>query len=229
MEVYLDKTHKTIPISTLILTFESTEKIKEYAPQLRGFFATKFNEYQLLHQHNADKFIYKYPLIQYKVIDGTPMVIGINEGTEVLKEIYDKFDEIRLGENSYKIMGKGIQIKNQDFGLTEEFHTHLFATPWFALSQKNYRSYYMAGTKVERNELLNRTLIGNLLSMSKTLDYNVPDRIKASVNYRIKKGRLKSTNIMTFTGTFITNFLIPDYFGIGRSVSRGFGTVKRVS
>jgi len=116
-----------------------------------------------------------------------------------------------------------------DFGLTEKFYTYQFATPWFALSQKNYRGYYMTGTKVERNERLSRTLIGNLLSMSKTLDYNVPDRIKATVNYRIKKGRLKSTNIMTFTGTFITNVLIPDYFGIGRSVSRGFGTVKRVS
>ncbi len=32
-----------------------------------------------------------------------------------------------------------------------------------------------------------------------------------------------------FTGTFTftTNFLIPDYLGIGKSVSRGFGTVKK--
>jgi hypothetical protein len=25
----------------------------------------------------------------------------------------------------------------------------------------------------------------------------------------------------------MVNFLIPDYFGIGKSVSRGFGTVKK--
>lgn len=180
-----------------------------------------------MHQHSADKFIYKYPLVQYKMIDGVPTVIGINEGSEVLKKIYDEFEEIRLGENTYQIMGKGIHIKSQDFGLADEFHMYEFATPWFALSQENYKKYYLAGSKEGRNELLNRTLIGNILSMSKTLGYRVPDRIKADVNYKIRKNRLKSTNIMTFTGTFAVNFLIPDYLGIGKSVSRGFGAVKK--
>jgi hypothetical protein len=31
-----------------------------------------------------------------------------------------------------------------------------------------------------------------------------------------------------FLGTFSINFEIPDYWGIGKSVSRGFGTVKKV-
>jgi hypothetical protein len=31
-----------------------------------------------------------------------------------------------------------------------------------------------------------------------------------------------------FLGTFSVNFSTPDYWGIGKSVSRGFGTVKRV-
>ncbi len=57
-----------------------------------------------LHQHTTDKLIYRYPLIQYKMINGNPLVLGINEGAEVLKEIYDKFDEIKLGESSYTIM-----------------------------------------------------------------------------------------------------------------------------
>jgi hypothetical protein len=32
---------------------------------------------------------------------------------------------------------------------------------------------------------------------------------------------------MTFTGTFSANFLIPEYLGVGKSVFRVFGTVKR--
>ena len=31
-----------------------------------------------------------------------------------------------------------------------------------------------------------------------------------------------------FLGTFSVNFDIPDYWGIGKSVSRGFGTIERV-
>jgi hypothetical protein len=32
--------------------------------------------------------------------------------------------------------------------------------------------------------------------------------------------------MLGFLGTFSMNFEIPDYWGIGKSVSRGFGTVK---
>jgi len=33
---------------------------------------------------------------------------------------------------------------------------------------------------------------------------------------------------MCFIGTFSVNFEIPDYWGIGKSVSRGFGPVKKI-
>mgnify|MGYP000253421783 CR=1 FL=1 len=39
---------------------------------------------------------------------------------------------------------------------------------------------------------------------------------------------LKGVPMLGFLGTFSVNFEIPDYWGIGKSVSRGFGTVKRV-
>jgi hypothetical protein len=63
--------------------------------------------------------------------------------------------------------------------------------------------------------------------MSKSLDYQVPDRINCKTDVRIRKGRQKDTNIMTFIGTFSVNFLIPEYLGVGKSVSRGFGAVIR--
>ncbi|MEK6590942.1 MAG: CRISPR-associated endonuclease Cas6 [Nitrospinota bacterium] len=39
---------------------------------------------------------------------------------------------------------------------------------------------------------------------------------------------LKGTPMLGFIGTFSVNFEIPDYWGIGKSVSRGFGTIKKV-
>jgi len=214
-------------LKTFTLTLASTRPIQATASQLRGFFATKFNEYTLLHQHNTDRLIYRYPLVQYKIIEGTPTIIGINEGVEVLKEIYDLYDEINLGGSVYEIMERGISVRNQEFCLTDQMHTYRFATPWFALNQENYKRFYLAGGRDERNGLLNKTLTGNILSMAKSLDYQVPDRIQCETYVRIRKGRQKDTNIMTFTGTFSANFLIPDYFGVGKSVSRGFGAIIR--
>jgi len=215
-------------LKTFTLTLASTRPITGSAPELRGFFATKFNEYALLHQHSADRLIYRYPLVQYKMINGAPMVIGINDGAEILKQIYDKYDKIKLGEEIYEIVEKGISVRNQEFGLSDKFHSYEFATPWLALNQENYMKYYGLKSHENRNEFLRKTLIGNLLSMSKTLDYQVPDKIKCDVDVKIRKSRLKDVNVMTFIGGFCANFIMPEYLGIGKSVSRGFGTVKQL-
>ena len=61
--------------------------------------------------------------------------------------------------------------------------------------------------------------------MSKSLDYQVPDKIKCDIQVNIRKHRLKDVNVMTFAGGFQVNFIIPDYLGVGKSVSRGFGAV----
>ena len=103
-------------LHTFTLTLGSNRPIHGSAHELRGFFATKFTEYTELHQHNVDKFIYRYPVVQYKMIGNVPTVIGINEGAEVLKEIYDEYNEIRLGENTYQIVERGSQSKTRNLG-----------------------------------------------------------------------------------------------------------------
>jgi hypothetical protein len=211
------------------LTLKSTQPIRGSSVQLRGFFATKFNEYVLLHQHNTDKFIYNYPLVQYKMINKMPTVIGINEGAAVLIEIYDQYDEIKLNNKVYEIVERGISYKNEEFGLSNKFQTYSFKTPWFALNQENFTDRYKKISTAEQKELLRKTLVGNILSMSKSLGYTVPEKIKCEMNLHPGSSRLKGLEIATFKGEFMINFLIPDYFGLGKSVSRGFGTVKRCS
>jgi hypothetical protein len=63
--------------------------------------------------------------------------------------------------------------------------------------------------------------------MAKGLEYVITDKLTATVNVREVQTKLKSTPMLSFLGTFSVNFEIPDYWGIGKSVSRGFGTVKR--
>ncbi len=216
-------------LHTFTLTLGSTCPIHGTAHELRGFFATKFTEYTELHQHNADKFIYRYPVVQYKMIGNTPMVIGINAGAEVLKQIYDEYQEIRLGANTYPIVERGITVRDEEFGISEKIRTYEFVTPWLALNQENYQKFYTLKGIEERDEFLWRILIGNIISMSKSMGYDVPGQIKCDADVHFRKDRLKDVSVMTFTGKFHANFLIPDYLGIGKSVSRGFGAVKQLS
>jgi hypothetical protein len=217
-------------LKTLRLTLRSDRPVEEAAAKLRGFFATRFTEYALLHQHiGVDKLLYKYPRIQYKILGGTALVLGIEEGAEVLKEIYDKYDEITLGENAYTIVERGLALKEEEFGISPELVSYEFITPWIALSQTNYQRY-LESSREQRRDLLRRTLIGNILSASKGLDYVVLDEIRVGIGrLRRRKCELKGTSFIGFVGKFMVNFQIPDYMGLGKSVSRGFGTVRRVS
>ncbi len=156
-------------------------------------------------------------------------MLGIEEGADVLKEIYDKYDEINLGESVYTIVEREILLKEEEFGISSELLSYEFITPWLALSQNNYQRYVELGRE-ERRELLRKTLIGNILSASKVLEYVVLEEIKLGIGWlRRRKCELKGTTFIGFLGRFMVNFQIPDYMGLGKSVSRGFGAIKRLS
>jgi hypothetical protein len=190
-------------LKTLLLTLKSDRPVEASAAKLRGFFATRFNEYALLHQHiDVDKLLYRYPRIQYKIIEGAAIVLGIE---------------------------RGIALKEDAFGIATEILSYEFITPWIALSQNNYQRY-LESKREQRRELLRRTLIGNILSASKGLDYVVLDDIRLEIGrLRRQKCMIKGTPFIGFLGLFMVNFTIPDFMGLEKSFSMGFGTVRRAT
>lgn len=216
-------------IQILILTLGHEKYFRRDIPKIRGYFGRQFPQYIQLHHHiEANKFIYAYPLVQYKVLNYTPTIVGINDGADVLKQIQFNISEMKIGESMIPITEKTITVKEQDYGMDEELHFYKFVSPWLALNQKNYHSFRDSDV-TGRLDLLNRILIGNLLSMSKSFDYTVPDQIVITNDTRLKPAKLKGMDMSGFTGFFACNFIIPDYLGIGKSVARGFGTVKQIS
>lgn len=217
-------------VKTLLLRFTCDSPLRGSADKVRGFFANEFREHILFHQHLEDgKLLYRTPLIQYKVIDGQPLVVGINQGADTLQRIYEKIEYLKIGEEEYRVREKEINWRMDDFGTTESPIPYRFLTPWLALNEKNYELYRRMSSWQERKPLLKRILIGNIISLSKSLGYTVSEWIEAEI-MEIEEipTRLKGIPMLGFLGTFSLNFWIPDYWGIGKSVSRGFGTVKRL-
>ena len=73
--------------------------------------------------------------------------------------------------------------------------------------------------------ILKRVMTGNILSMAKYLDYwlSKDQKIKIDIKLKKKAVNLKGKSMTAFNGIFKTNFCLPDYLGIGKSVSRGLG------
>ena len=200
------------------------------AEKIRGYIGRKFIDDSFLHHHTENnKLIYRYPVVQYKVIDGNPLLIGIKGGVDSLWKVFDNMSELNLDDITHEIFYKKSLLKQVHVGISDKQISYSFLTPWLALNEKNYEQYQKLGTWAKKKELLEKILIGNIISMSKSLGYTVPEPIKADIkNVKEVQTKLKSTPMLGFLGTFSVNFSIPDYWGIGKSVSRGFGTIIKV-
>lgn len=180
---------------------------------------------ELVHNHNGRGYIYRYPKIQYKVINKQPTICGIMEGVDLALRMTFENDYLVIGDKKLSADQKQIQRDMKDFGIVEDYREYEFVTPWLALNQKNI-GMYRAANGIERESMLKRILIGNILSMSKGLGYTVPGDIHVWLNLRETRAGLKGIEMKSFIGTFRTNFIIPDYLGLGKSVSRGYGTIR---
>ncbi|WP_186431019.1 CRISPR-associated endonuclease Cas6 [Clostridium sp. BSD9I1] len=207
------------------VTFDDIKLSPRYSEKIRGYLGNKYIENNLLHNHVEDKFLYRYPLVQYKVLSQVPIIIGINEGADIVANIGIMDDGLILDGTEYNTFQKKIIKSKLNFECTEDYIRYKFVIPWIALNQKN-SEVYKGSNKIDQEEILKKILIGNIISISKSLGYTVDKKISCWINLKEKEVKLKGIRHIGFLGEFKVNFRIPDYLGIGKSVSKGFGTIK---
>lgn len=216
-------------IDTTHLILKTNKKVKNETSKFRGFIGREFEKYPILHNHYGEgKFLYSYPLVQYNIIDGQASILGIEEGAEILKEIYPKINELKMGDSYYKVENHLIYDKEYDVVPSGEEIQYKFITPWIALNSNNYEKYQANKDWKERKIMLNKILVGNILSMCKGLGIIVNRRLHVKSNLDHCPIQYKNVNMLAFTGEFRVNFKIPDFFGFGKGVSQGYGTVVKV-
>jgi len=211
------------------ITFPEIRLHPHYGHKLRGYFGNLFREKSpLLHNHFENgELRYGYPLVQYKVINGIPMLVGIAEGAELLTELFLKIKHLDLEEKKFNIYAKNILNFKFKPGVSDSLIVYKFKLPWMALNTKNHRKYIKLLPGAERRDFLNKILIGNILSFYKGINFRISERIYADVEVREEVAMLKNNKMAVFRGEFRTNALLPDLIGLGKSVSRGFGAIKK--
>lgn len=194
---------------------------------VRGFFGNLYKNRSEFHGHIGDKLIYKHPLIQYKVFGGSALVIGLKEGAYLLKAL-PELEYLEVYYQRQSVVKQNISNAIASFGLTKDMVCYTFVTPWIGLNEKNYHFYLkLKEREKDTSALLDRILIGNILSMSKSVGYTanntvlVKSKLVETQCVEVKK----DVQLTAFEGEFETNFLIPDFWGIGGKVSLGYGTV----
>jgi len=213
-------------IDNSILTLITDRPVVDSPATLRGFITGKFPGNPLLHNHLDKGFIYTYPKVQYKIIKKMPVILGIDDASESIEEI-TLIEYLNLKGNQYIVQDWRLLKGVISFGILNKIVSYKFITPWLALDDESFNRYKKRNRE-EKEKQLESILIGNILSMAKGLEYVITNKITTSVNVHEVPTSLKGTPMLGFLGTFSVNFEIPDYWGIGKSVSRGFGTVIKM-
>ncbi|GAB4290145.1 MAG: hypothetical protein Kow0068_15590 [Marinilabiliales bacterium] len=197
------------------------------AHKLRGYFGQIFKEHSpLLHNHFENgELRYSYPLVQYKVIDKIPILMGIAEGSRLLVDLFLKLKEINIDGKVFLINSKNIENKQFEINDFDKLYQYEFKTLWMALNQNNFKKYKSTSDK---NDMLNKLLIGNILSFYKGIGIRVYEKLLMKGEFFEKTTQFKNKNMLAFSGKFVTNALLPDFIGLGKSTSRGFGTIKKI-
>jgi hypothetical protein len=213
------------------LTFPELHLPTRSAHHLRGYFGQLFREHSpLLHNHlESGELRYAYPLVQYKVLDGVPVLVGLGEGAELLVDLFLRIHELNIDGKVYPLHHKDLKCDEAEAGYSDALHRYVFRTLWMALNQRNYAEF-MRLSPTEQQERLPVLLRNQILAAFKGMGVWLEpgQRILTQVQARRKSTRFKDQQMTTFDGEFTTNAVLPKWIGIGKAVSRGFGTVEKV-
>ena len=184
----------------------------------------------LFHNHIKDKFRYRYPLIQYKRINGKAAIVCVGEGTEDIGNFFanqnldmeisgrkERFEIDSITANRWLL-----QLWESDFPYT--------LRKWLPFNTSNYAAYRQLEGITERAELIEHILTGNMLSMCTGLNTHLESHISYKL-LQIKEQKVydfKGVKMLGLDISFKTNLFMPDYIGLGKGASLGFGMIEQI-
>lgn len=196
--------------------------------QLRGAIAERAGwERDLFHNHadgRADRYRYRYPLIQYQTRQGRATLVGLDAGALALRELLDPAGNTFCGD----LPVYAWREESFPLAMSERPRPYVLRQ-WLALNTANFARWQALRDEEARRAELERILTAHLLAFAEGAGFTVPrprglevqlDAVASPHLARCHDGRLLSFDI-----SFRANMLLPPGVGIGKAASHGFGTL----
>jgi len=218
-------------IRLLCITFDA--EIKSYEiPAFRSAIIEKSGrENVLFHNHlGENNFLYKYPLIQYKQISRKPAIVCVEQGVDEIHKFFEnKTWDINISDRWITMKVDQLNLNSFTMQVWDKMFDYSIHN-WVALNQENYKKFMAIEGIVERMQFLEGTLKANILSFAKGIEWTIDKQIELKILEieRTNKVRIKEKAIIGFDLKFKTNIFLPNYIGLGKSVSLGYGVVKAI-
>ena len=199
-------------------------------PFLRGALISKVsNSGTLFHGHLPDGLRYSYPLIQYKKLGEYAAVVALQEAVPQLAELLLENTvpiKLRLGRRMVSASVSDVFRQNIDMSVSTAMRTFEISR-WLPLNQENYDAYCTMDSLADKLAFLENLLLGNIISFAKGVGVFFEEQVRVSIVYILSTGtfKYKGVEMLGFDIQFRTNVRLPEFIGLGKGVSLGFGTI----
>ncbi len=174
--------------------------------------------------------VYLYPRIQVKVLRKQLCVFAVNEGISPTRSLLDKLEYLEIEGNRYTIIDRDEKFQEKDlFTITpNQYHKYKFITPWVALNERQLAQYEPLFSN-ERRMYLNNLLVKNLEFVADNLGRSPSEEIQVRfTSSSLTPKTIEYSKYGSFKGYFTSNLILPDYLGLGNSISKGLGTLIKL-
>lgn len=216
-------------LRTLLIKFEN-ELASWEVSAFRGAIIEKVGRENLLFNHHLDdnKYYFRYPVLQYKSIRRQPAILCLGEGVKEIHKLFTKPTwEIKLKDKEIDLVIDSLELKNVSLKVSDKSSSFGLKN-WLALNEKNHKKYMAISDEISRIEMLEKILIGNILSFAKGMNWDITEQINVRIQQigKTKNLKYKNTHLLAFTLYFSTNVELPQYIGLGKGASHGYGMVN---
>lgn len=215
-----------------LTVFFNTEIHTNEIPLLRGAIINRpeINDV-LFHNHTDQGFRYRYPLVQYKRIGGKAAIVLVGDGTERMAQLFGHGPAVTVNMGTRTAE---LELANVDARITRvqvwDDTFRYTIRKYLPLNERNYGLYVATDSMSEHLRILEQSLVGNILSFAKGVGLHIDGRIEVSVTQMADPATYiyKGVRMMGFDLEFKANISLPDFIGLGKGTSIGFGMIKRI-
>ena len=183
----------------------------------------------LFHNHKSnDSYNYRYPLIQYKTIDTKAALLGITpNGVDALKTLMnnENFKEqctLWLGDQFF-MTTETKETLTLSAACNHTFHVHKY----LCFNEENIKKWNSYTSIAKKAALIEQCIVAHILKFASGIQWQLPPRALEVnlLDFKPYQTKAHDRSFLAFEVDFQANITLPEYIGLGKSVSLGFGVL----
>lgn len=137
--------------------------------------------------------------------------------------------EVQIENEKKKIKVENIKVHQHRVAVWDSFFDYKIYN-WLPLNQDNYNKFKALEELTEKISFLEKIMSSNIISFLQGIDLFIDEKIEVKIK-SIQSERLmnyKEQQMQAFTLVFRTNISLPNFIGLGKGSSVGFGVIKEI-